>query len=173
MNRQYADAYINRGNVYAKKHDYDRAIADYTKAIEVNPQYADAYFNRGNVYAKKHDYDRAIADFTKVIEMKPQYADAYFNRGYVYALKGDPDQAFAYRRRRDRVHAGDYDRAIADFTRVIEIEPKRTDARVHRGFAYEALGREEDAIADFRGALALDPKDEFASRGLKRLGASP
>jgi tetratricopeptide (TPR) repeat protein len=105
--------------------------------------------------------------------MNPQHADAYFNRGYVYGRKGDPDQAFAYRHKRDRVQVGDYDRAIADFTRAIEIDPKRTDAHVHRGFAYDALGREEDAIADFRRALALDPNDEIANRGLKRLGASP
>jgi Flp pilus assembly protein TadD len=68
---------------------------------------------------------------------------------------------------------GDYERAIADFTKAIEIIPKMTAVYHHRGLAYEALGRRADAIADYRRALALDPKDEFARGALKRLGASP
>jgi len=38
-----AQAYYNRGNTWYEKGDYDRAISDYNKAIELNPTYADAY----------------------------------------------------------------------------------------------------------------------------------
>ncbi len=48
-----ADAYYNRGIAYHKKGQYNRAIQDYDKAIEINPQYADAYNNRGVVYLMK------------------------------------------------------------------------------------------------------------------------
>ena len=62
-------AYMNRGIGYYDKGDYDRAIADYDKAIELNPKLAPAYNDRGNVYSAKGDYDRAIADFDKAIEL--------------------------------------------------------------------------------------------------------
>jgi tetratricopeptide (TPR) repeat protein len=48
---------------------YDRAITDYNKAIELNPQYAMAYQNRGSSYFKKGQYDLAIADFEMVLRI--------------------------------------------------------------------------------------------------------
>ena len=41
-------AYHNRGDAYGLKGDIDRAISDYTKAIELNPNYAPAYNSRGS-----------------------------------------------------------------------------------------------------------------------------
>src|SRR5262245_39867081 len=59
QNSRNAAAYNNRGFEYRHKSDLDRAIADYTKAIEINPRYAD-YNNRGYAYTIKGDFDRAI-----------------------------------------------------------------------------------------------------------------
>jgi len=56
-------AYNNRGSAFHYKGQYDRAISDYNKAIEIDPEYALAYFNRGVAYFKKGDYDRAWEDF--------------------------------------------------------------------------------------------------------------
>ena len=53
------------------KGDYDRAIADYDRAIQLKPDYADAYVGRGVAYGEKGDYDRAIADFDRAIQLKP------------------------------------------------------------------------------------------------------
>ena len=64
-----AVSYYNRGNVYQAKGDSDRAIADYTVAIRLNPNFADAYGNRGAAYQAKSDNDRGIADATKAIEI--------------------------------------------------------------------------------------------------------
>ena len=55
---------INRGFAYqADKGDFDAAIADYTKAIELNPEDADTYHIRGFAYADKGDFDAAISDY--------------------------------------------------------------------------------------------------------------
>jgi tetratricopeptide (TPR) repeat protein len=45
--------YVSRANDYGKKGQYDEAISDYTKALEIDPKDAWAYYNRGNVYQKK------------------------------------------------------------------------------------------------------------------------
>ena len=69
----------------------DRAIADYTEAIRLDPKYAKAHFKRGNVYAEKAVYDTAIANYTEAIKLDPKYASAYYNRGFVYHDKGSMD----------------------------------------------------------------------------------
>jgi len=90
-----AGAYIDRGNAYSEKGDYDRVITDYNRAIELRPDDAFAYNNRGNAYSAKGDEDRAIADYNRAIELKPDYAFAYNNRGRAYSAKGDKDRAIA------------------------------------------------------------------------------
>ena len=100
-----AEAYFNRAwasNNYYK--DYDLAIADFTKAIEINPQYDDAYYERGNVYFDRAtnfdfisyqssdrdllDYDLALADYNKAIAINPRHAHAHYFKGMTYDIKG-------------------------------------------------------------------------------------
>jgi len=87
--------YFNRGIAWENKGDLNKAIADYTKAIEINPNYAKAYNNRGLAWHNKDDYDKAIADFTRAIEIEPKYAKAYHSRGLAWDKKGYTDKAKA------------------------------------------------------------------------------
>ena len=67
-----AIAYYNRGIEYrAKGDDPDRAIADYSEAIRLDPKFANAYINRGVAYRAKLENDRAIADFDEAIASIP------------------------------------------------------------------------------------------------------
>jgi tetratricopeptide (TPR) repeat protein len=52
-------AFNNRGNAYAARRDYDRALQDYDEALRLNPKFAGAMRNRGIVYTQKGDYDCA------------------------------------------------------------------------------------------------------------------
>ena len=62
LNLEDASTCLDRGNAYYKKSQYDRAISDYNKAIEINPKYALVYNNRGLAYYGKSEYDRACSD---------------------------------------------------------------------------------------------------------------
>jgi lipoprotein NlpI len=82
-------AFNNRGIGYAQKGQYDRAIADYDQAIQLNPNYATAFTNRGRAYTNKGEYDLAISDYDQAIRLNPNYTEAFFNRGAANFDKGD------------------------------------------------------------------------------------
>ena len=66
---QAAAFYLKRGEDFSGVHQYDRAIADYTTAIQLKPDYAEAYNDRGFAYYLTGDAERAIADYTRAIEI--------------------------------------------------------------------------------------------------------
>ncbi len=74
--------------------DFDGAIQDFTKAIELNPQDATAYSGRGLAYQKKNDLINAQRDFNEAIKVDPKLASAYRNRGEnLRQLALDPKQS--------------------------------------------------------------------------------
>jgi serine/threonine protein kinase len=76
----WAGNYIGRGRVELS--DISGALADYSKAIELDPEYADAYYQRGWLKEDKLDnIPGALADYSKAIELNPEFAHAYYNRG--------------------------------------------------------------------------------------------
>ena len=77
---QTAEEYYNQAKAKHKLNDYKGAIADYNKAIKLNPRDT-AYYNRGCAKFDLKDYNGALEDFTKAIELDPTFANAYYNRG--------------------------------------------------------------------------------------------
>jgi len=59
--------------------DYSQILADYTKAIDLNPDMAISYYNRANLKVKAKNYDGALFDFERAIKLEPDFADAYYN----------------------------------------------------------------------------------------------
>ena len=84
-----ADNLFNSGVDKYEQGDYQGAITDFTKVIEIDPQSADAYHNRGTAKDDLEDYQGAIADYNKAIEINPQFASAYSIRGMSKYLLGD------------------------------------------------------------------------------------
>lgn len=91
-------ALTNRGTAYANKKMTTEALADLTKAIELNPDYPAAYYDRARILAMQNKHAEAIADLTKAIEHskagKPQ-AVYYKNRGLSYGAMTNLDAAKA------------------------------------------------------------------------------
>jgi tetratricopeptide (TPR) repeat protein len=69
-----ATLYTSRGNEYAYKGQYDRAIEDLDRAIQLDPQNVVAFYDRGIAYGAKGQRDRAIQDFDQAIRLDPQFA---------------------------------------------------------------------------------------------------
>ena len=73
--------YSNRAAAYHAKGDNDRAMADLSEAIRLDPKLAMARNNRGAAYNEQGDNDRAIADYNEAIRIDPKFAMAFNNRG--------------------------------------------------------------------------------------------
>jgi tetratricopeptide (TPR) repeat protein len=73
-----------RAFAYSDLHQYDKAVADYSKAIELDAGKARIWTNRGHAYIDLHQPDKALADFNKAIELDPKLAAAWSNRGHAY-----------------------------------------------------------------------------------------
>ena len=62
-------AYFNRGLAYGRKGEHDKAIAEYTEAIRIDPNPAVAYFSRGIAYLIIDEKAKAAADIAKAKEL--------------------------------------------------------------------------------------------------------
>jgi tetratricopeptide (TPR) repeat protein len=175
-NKDLVRAFYKRGNAYGRMGAYDRAISNYTNAIKIDPEHAGSYVNRATYYDQKGEYDRAIADYTKALEIRPDNVIVYLKRGLVFQEKDDKEGALAdfdksikyasadfsyayFLRGLFHVDMGQFDRAIADYNKAIEIETGLAAFYQSRAEAYAMNGERERAIVDYDKAAELSPKD--------------
>ncbi len=83
-------SHANRGFAALNDGDDDRAISEFTQALEVGPRMANACDGRGYAWLGKHDYQAAIADFNEAIRFDPKNAQTYENRGIARFNKWSP-----------------------------------------------------------------------------------
>ena len=108
--------------------NYDAAVADYSKAIRLNPKYGAALNNRAVAYRTKGDLPRALADLALAIRLNPKSAQAFTNRGLIH------------------LKLGNRDRAIVDFRRAVALKPSH---RIALAGAQETRGGAlRSAVAD-------------------------
>jgi tetratricopeptide (TPR) repeat protein len=141
-------AYNDRGNARRDKNDFQGAMEDYNKAIEL--KYDDAYSNRGVLRIRMNDFENAIEDFTKALQGISDREKAYYNRGIA------------------KLNLEDYNGAVGDFSKAIEINPGYSDAYNNRGFVRsEKLSDFAGAMDDFNTAIGLKPAepDLYYNRG--------
>ncbi len=92
--QETAGTYINRGILYLRMREFDKAFDDFQSALEIVPDMPEAFVNRGNVYFHRGNYNAALRDYTAAIDggTKQPYA-AHYNRGLVYERLGQTDKA--------------------------------------------------------------------------------
>jgi len=137
---------VARARTQAHGSDYDRAIADLTKAIEQDPSDKAAYELRGICYVckKEKNYDLARADFDAIIRLDPQNGRAYQHRGSVYYAQHQ------------------YANAKADFARAIALNPE--DPRAYNSMAWLMATSPDSNYRDGVKAVELARKAcEFSS----------
>jgi tetratricopeptide (TPR) repeat protein len=155
-----AEDYNNRGAAKLVKEDLDGALADFNKAIELNPNLVVAYENRdraiqsknernktlaetwnqfGRIKKEEGDLDGALHGYDKAIELNPNFATAYGNRGFTKKAKGNLDGA------------------LIDFNKAIELNPDSGTVYNNRGLVKKEKNDLDGAMADFNKAIELEP----------------
>jgi tetratricopeptide (TPR) repeat protein len=150
--------YESKGAKFFDDGDFQNAITQYTKAINLEPDSCDAYYLRGNAYYQQEMYDSAIRDYDMAIQLGSFDADAWYERGkYYHKMK-------------------EYKMAISDFDMAISIDSGNPTFYSSRGISYNWLGNgslvtnageqraiehNENAISDFTIAIGMDPSDAW------------
>lgn len=183
-NKTLGIAYSLRGSSYNSTTDRDKAIADFMRAIELDPGTSDAHVAQGLIHMVRNEKDKALAEYGEALRLDPKNARAWNNRGSVYsrdgdteraiadyteALKVDPRYLIAYTNRGSIFsRKAEYDRAMADFDEALKIDPQSVTALMHRGAAYGNKGDYDRAIIDFNAVLKINPSHPSAynERGL-------
>lgn len=133
--------YFCRGMIYSKAGEEEKAIENYTQAIQIAPKYLLAYYYRGISYGRLGEKMRSIQDFTRAIQINPKDAPAYFQRGIAFT------------------ETGGWKEAIKDFSQAIEIKPGNARFYVQRGIVFLGIGDNQKAVADLAQAIRIDPTD--------------
>jgi clan AA aspartic protease (TIGR02281 family) len=130
--------YMRRGICYDKIGEYDKAIAEYNKGLELMEDIS-LYLLRAGAERGKGDDDASIADLTKVIELDPMSDYAYWYRGWIKALKKD------------------FQGALSDYTTAIAIDIDHAYTYMVRGTIYQReLNQLALAKKDFQAVLRLE-----------------
>jgi TonB family protein len=136
------DAYIIRGSAYQQKGEAHKALADFDQAIGLDPKSARAFCDRGILEdVLLQQPNKALADYDEAIRLAPNFYRAYVNRGVHFEEQHD------------------YERALRDFTRAIQLQPDDLGTHAYRAYAYAKLGQRSPAQADAGVGIRLKPAE--------------
>ena len=147
-----AQGYAARGQVLARSGKTDEALAEFDRALVLDPYNTQALYGRGLIYQSEKEHQQAIEDFTAAHGLTPQRLEPLLARATSYLALDKAREA------------------AADLDEAVQTDPNSAQAWSARGVAYERLGDKAKASASYSHALTLRPKDEAARSGLARTG---
>lgn len=148
-----AEDFFIQGNEFSQTGDFEKAVEEYKKALELEPENIDAMSNLGVAFYNLGQLDEAIEQYTKAIELAPSDADIRSNlaaaRVQKYQQSGAMDQL---------------ESALEEYTAAVELEPNLAEAHFGLGVVYVLLQQNDEAILAFVRFQELDTgKDPIAT----------
>jgi tetratricopeptide (TPR) repeat protein len=175
-------AYYGRGVRKLRVNEYEWAILDFNKAIELEPSSGETYFQRAEARRNLDEFIEAAADYAKAIQYEYKLALSYCKMGEVYfkagnyseaiknytlAIKEDPNMAEAYAGRgRVKQQQKKFKEALSDMDIAVKIQPTSAEILMIRAWARREAGEKKDSCSDWKAALALGAKraNEFLKK---------
>lgn len=160
-NPQHTDAYCSRGCCYAQLGQLDSAQQDFNQALLHNPSSQAGYYQQ--IYGLKTSL--ADTDINPVRLPPPQdlpqlpaatesYRSAIDEEAPDLSMSGDTSYLHQYfERANQKAIGGDSEGAIADYTKILELDPENTQAYYHRGQHLSTLGYQTEALEDLDEAI--------------------
>lgn len=134
----------NLGDLYGRRGEFEKAVEEFKKAIELKPGYADAYHNLGNTYQQMGEIDNATENFEKAIEFNPNLWQSYQNLAAIYFEEAK------------------FDQAVRNMQKAIDVNPQNANLHVNLGIIYLKLENLQGAKEAFQKALEIDPQNQNA-----------
>lgn len=161
----YYEPHYWRGFCRFLKKEYDLALSDLNKSIQILPKENWGYYWRARAYQEMQKWDSAISDYNRAMNTNPEYSRnpeveshkdvyAHYFRGYCYWQKTR------------------FDEAIEDFSRQIELTPRHEWTYYFRALSYKPKGDTAQAAADLQEALKINPNFQQAQSELSALRQS-
>jgi tetratricopeptide (TPR) repeat protein len=183
--QQHADELLQLGGACYRLGYLERALAHYSRAIDLVPNNHEALVNRAVVNYDLGRYKSTLQDLERALKLE-ENPWAYLYRGlvqeriaekkraqenYTRAIRLDSGFAEGYYRR-GLLHnrAGEYEKALQDESRVLELDPNHAGAYTARGIARAATDDSQGGLNDLDRGCTLAPRsrDAFYNRGLVR-----
>lgn len=141
--------YNNLAMAYHEKGEDEKLVALLQNAVAIEGDNAVAYNNLGNALKNLKRYEESITAYETAVRLNPGYSGAYYNLGLIYAdVKGQKDKA------------------VALFTRAVEIEPLFYQGYHKIGLLRFEEGKVPEAIALLKKAMGINPDDAELYRSL-------
>jgi tetratricopeptide (TPR) repeat protein/TolB-like protein/predicted Ser/Thr protein kinase len=179
---QYWAGYMSLAAFYKdRRHDYRRAIENYSKALDASPDNVPMHYALGAAYEDEGDYDKAISVLKKALELDPSAWPAYSNLGVAYlrsrkyglavplletaAAKADDYRASGnlariYWLTGEKAKAlNEYRTAIDQGEKLLQVNSKQADVHVLVGRYYAMLHNKDQATSHLTLALNAHPTD--------------
>lgn len=131
----------NLGDYYGRRGEYEKAIEEFKKAIELQPNYGDAYHNLGNTYQQIGKIDMAIENYQKALQFNPRLWQSRQNLAVIY---------FGQEK---------FKEASEEMQKAIEISPANPNLRLVSAIIYLKMGQKDEARAALEKTLELDPEN--------------
>lgn len=147
-----ANGYATQGQVLARSGKTVEALAEFEKALALDPYNVQALSGRGLIHQNEKRHTEAIEDFGAVHGLVPQRAEPLVARATSYLALDKAKEA------------------ATDLDEAVQSEPNNANAWSMRGLAYEKLGDKKQAAASYNRAIAIRPRDDAARSGLARVG---
>ncbi|MER5909591.1 tetratricopeptide repeat protein [Streptomyces sp. NPDC001982] len=150
--RGLAEAHRLRGVEFTGAGDHAGALAEFDRAVELDPTRKAAWADRGAARYRLGDLDAAVADLDRALELDPDYVWALVRRARVWRSRDEQE------------------RRLADLDRAVALGPDVPWVLCERGDALTGAGRYTAALADYDRAIARDAQyaSAYASRGVCR-----
>jgi tetratricopeptide (TPR) repeat protein len=153
--------------------DPEKALADFDKAIELEPKEADHRLARADFNRRRGEFDKALEDIEVLLEQNAEDACAYLAKAQILREQNKLDEALEsldkatelapsapapYQQRGEIYRAkGDTQKAIEQFNRVLQLQPGFVLTLIHRAEAYLDNEQYDEALVDIEAVLKDNP----------------
>lgn len=173
-------AYNHMGSIYEKKKDYDAAIQAYQMGLKVDPNHPILHFNLAHTYESSGNIDGSIREYEAALRYKPGWKEAYveyarllFKKGRIKEAENVTEQAIKVNGDSARLQSlmGDiymaedfYEGAEERYKLSLKSDPKRVKALLGLAKAYEAQGKNADAVEAIQKAKSIADDDDRVTK---------